>query len=68
MTALKILPELAMSLLAVGSWVVLVFELPDSKPPAAIRSTSASRDLAREVRLVDAPVSRASEPDTARPR
>lgn len=65
MIALKLLPEIAMSLLAVGSWVVLVFQLPDSKPPAVTRGTTVSQGLHREVRVVDTPPSRASEPNTA---
>ena len=59
---LKVLPAIAMSLLAVGSWVVLVFQLPEGKPPAVNRATAATPSVTREDRPIDAPIARASEP------
>ena len=66
MTALKLLPEIAMTVLAVGSWVVLVFQLPEGQPPAANGATVKSLGVTREGRSIGAPMARASEPNATR--
>jgi len=66
MTALKLLPEFAISLLAVGSWVVLVFNLPEGKAPAVDRVTAAPLSVARNDRPIEAAIARASEPGGTR--
>ena len=62
MSAPKLLPEMVMTLLAVVSWVVLVFHLPEGKPTVVNSDAAKPPGVARADRAIDAPVARASGP------